>query len=77
MAPRGAICLVMSVVRDVSSERLVGIERWRLSVRLELLAPSLLHLSSVDVPQCVTQRLQALEDRQRLTASAPRCWRSA
>jgi len=58
--------LVMSVLRDVSSERLVGIELRRLTVRHELLAPGLLHLRAVGVPQSVTQRLQALEDRQGL-----------
>ena len=58
--------LLKGVARDDGSERLVGIELWRLTVRHELLAPGLLYLWSVGGPQRLTQRLQALEDRQGL-----------
>ena len=58
--------MLMFVVRVVSSERLVGIELRRLPIRHELLTPGLLYLRTVGVPQPMTQRLQALEDRQGL-----------
>lgn len=53
-------------VRDVGSERLVGVELRRLAIWRELLAPSLLDLGAVGCPQCMAQQLQALEDGQGL-----------
>ena len=66
MAPRGAICLFVTAAGDSCSERFVGIELGRLSIRHELLTPGLLHLRTIRVPQRLTQQLQALEDRQGL-----------
>ena len=42
--------MLKGVAREDRSERLVGIEVWRLTVRDELLAPSLLYLWSVSGP---------------------------
>lgn len=54
------------VVREDSSERLIGIEHGRLPIRYELLTPGLLHLRTIRFPLRLTQDLQALEDRQGL-----------
>jgi hypothetical protein len=60
------MCFLRVFDRDISSERFVGIELGRLFIRHELLAPSLLHLRTIRVPQRLTQQLQALEDCQGL-----------
>lgn len=64
-------------------ERFVGIEFGRVGVAAELVAPGLLHLRTIEVPQSLAHRLQALEHGECLLGrpmprQGDRCaWRAA
>jgi len=66
---RGPLAGPSCIGAAISSERIVRIERRQRQLGRELLAPSLLYGGSVHRPQLLAQRMQALEDSQRLLQS--------